>query len=765
MLLPPKFEDLKYGTTLITGLGVSTIIADFDFETYSEAGTIWNEEKNKFVALPYAKEKGLPCVGTAKYSEHLTTEVLCLAYNLKNGEGPKVWKPGDNLPIDLFNHIANNRLLESWNILFEKWIWDNVCVKKYGFPILPMHILRCAMAKARAFNLPGGLSKAATVLNTSHKKDKEGTRLINKFSLPRNPTQKDLRRRVTLCFDETDEDYQDSQALIKYCIQDINTEAEISSKIPDLNNFEYEFWKCDQLINLRGIQIDIVSVDNFIEIIEQAKNKYNHMLSELTGSEIKSAKQVQKLKKLIFEKHAIFIDSLDKSHTEKLLQDETLPDEVKRILQLRNLINSSSVAKLYSIKNQVTEKGRLHNLFNYHGARTGRATASGPQPQNLPNSGPKELFTCLDCNSYFNKISDNCFMDINGSTAHPNLIPTKWGNESIEHVFLLAKHKNLEKLENYYSNALEAISGCLRGLFIAKDDHELIGSDYSSIEAIVLAELAGETWRQEVFKTHGKIYEMSASKITGTPFEEFIQHKEKTGAHHPLRNKLGKIAELASGYGGWINAWKNFGADKILSDDEIKNAILNWRKASPQIVEFWGGQNRGYNKKEFYGLEGNAILAVSYPGEKFTYRNISYLVRGNVLYCELPSGRHIAYHRPKLSASEFKRDTLVLSFETYNTNPKYGAPGSWIRTYTYGGKLTENVVQAVARDILAYAIVNLEKNNMPVVLHVHDEIVSEIPKNTFSIQQFESIMNQMPPWALDWPIKASNGWKALRYNK
>lgn len=768
MLKPPKLEDLPYGTTLISGMGVSTIVADFDFETYSASGFVWDTDKNKFLPLPYAKVKGLPCVGTAAYSEHDSTQVLCLAYNLKDGEGPKLCVPSLNhFPQDLFEYIAQGKLIESWNILFEKWIWDNVCVKKYGWPELPLYQLRCAMAKARAFNLPGSLAKAAEILNKDNKKDKQGARLIKKFSIPRDPTQKDLRKRVLLTADGTDlEDFSDSQLLYGYCIQDIATEAELSSKIPDLNDFELKVWQADLKINLRGVQIDIDAVNNFVTIIEQAKNKYNQTIQQITKNCVQTAYQVLKIKKWAKQEFNLELKSLDEKNTEILLRDENLPNDLKKVIQLRSLINASSVAKLYTIKNQISKDGRLHNLFNYHGARTGRATASGTQPQNLPNSGPEQLYTCLDCNKYFTDTSSEiCYLSGSGSKKHDNVVPAKWDNSAIEQTFNLSKSKSLDVLELYYADAIAAISGCLRGVFIAKPEHVLIGSDYSSIEAIVLAELAGETWRQEVFRTHGKIYEMSASKITGVPFEEFTKHKETTGQHHPLRNKLGKIAELASGYGGWIGAWKNFGADKILSEDEIKSAILNWRKASPNIVKFWGGQYNNYRQKELFGLEGCAIAAVMSPGKEFSYNSISYVVKSDILFCKLPSGRYLTYHKPRLSASEHRFATLVLSYNGYNTNPKYGTPGAWVRMHTYGGKLTENVVQAVARDILVHAIVNLEKSGFPVVLHVHDEIISEVPANRFSVEQFESIMNEMPEWAKNWPIKASNGWQGRRYNK
>src|SRR6185437_3526937 len=252
------------------------------------------------------------------------------------------------------------------------------------------------------------------------------------------------------------------------------------------------------------------------------------------------------------------------------------------------------------------------------------------------------------------------------------------------------------------------------------------------------------------------------SKITGLPFEEFERYKKETGQHHPLRKKVGKVAELASGYQGWLGAWKNFGADEFFCEDEIKKSILAWREASPKIVEMWGGQTRANYIKENFGLEGAVINAILMPGQEFKFKSISYLVQRDVLYCKLPSGRALAYHKPRLTPSDRRPGTYAISFEGWNTNPKNGAIG-WIRMQTYGGKLTENVVQATARDILAHAIINLEKSGYHVVLHVHDEIVAEIPENWGSIEEFETIMSTLPDWAKNWPLKASDGWRAKRY--
>jgi DNA polymerase len=336
---------------------------------------------------------------------------------------------------------------------------------------------------------------------------------------------------------------------------------------------------------------------------------------------------------------------------------------------------------------------------------------------------------------------------------------------------------NFAELAELYENPLDAVGGCLRGLFTAAPGHDLICSDFSAIEAVVIAELAGESWRQEVFRTHGKIYEMSASKITGIPFEEFERYPaEHDGADHPLRKKIGKVAELASGYGGWIGAWKAFGADKYFqSDTEIRDKILAWRAQSPAIVELWGGQVRedppgSYQfRRELYGLEGAAVRAILDPWVVCPYGSISYHVspHDDTLYCELPSGRNLVYHRPRLVETidrYSKYPIYQITYEGWNNDYRRGSRG-WMRLDTYGGKLAENVTQAVARDLLAYSMLAVEAAGYPIVLHVHDEIVSEVPTGFGSVEEFERIMSQTPPWAAGWPVRAAGGWRGRRYRK
>lgn len=785
--------DLPQGTQIPAGLGVSTVLPDIDFETYSEAGCIFNYTTLKWEGPPGAikGKKGLPVVGVANYATHPTTEVICLAYNLKTGGGSRRWRPfhGCQLPADLIAHVINGGLIEAWNSAFEWWIWNYVCVPKYGFPPLAIDQTRCAMAKARANGYPGSLDKAGDVMGLATKKDKAGGALITKLSMPRNPTKGNPKLRL-LPADAPD----DFEAFYNYNDRDILAEAEASAKCPDLTGEELDFWLADQRINRRGVAVDVEGLEACAYIVEQCLLKYDSELRLLTFGAVERASQLERLKGWLAGQGVHIADgpgTMDEDAIDAII--ERLPPGAtlaRRALELRQAVGSASVKKVFAMRNQVSPWRRIHDLFNYHGARTGRPTGEGPQPTNLPKAGPPAL-RC-ECGRHSGGHLTACAWC--GAPFAPGKKRAEWSTEATGDVLEVIKRRDLELLERAFGDAMLCVSGCLRGLFVAEEGKDLIASDFSSIEGVVTACLAGEDWRVEMFATHGKAYELSVSKIAGLPFAEIMAHAgyddverpewwkhraDKTKPHHPMRQTLGKVAELASGFGGWINAWKRFGADAFMNDEEIKKAILAWRDASPAIVEFWGGQERreGWQRRpEFFGLEGAAINAVLYPGQWFpvnradgTHTGVSYICWNDALYCWLPSGRALTYHRPRLSAnSRGFGGQYSLSFEGYNTNPQQGAVG-WVRIDTYSGKLCENVVQAVARDIQRHAIVNLEAAGYPVVLHVYDEDVVEVPHGFGSIEEVERIMGTMPAWAVykgkPWPIRAAGGWRGKRYRK
>lgn len=688
--------------------GYSTSYPHMDFETYSEAGYVFDKEQGRFRGLS-AHKKGIQAVGSAAYARHPSTDVNHLAYDLKDGLGPRLWEKGDPPPWDLIAYLQAGGLIEAHNSGFEYAIWTHVCVPKLGWPPIDYRQLRCSMAKAAAFALPMALDKLADALDTPVKKDAQGKAVMLRLSQPRTPTKADPSLRFT---PQAYPDLFRTQG--QYCITDIETEGAVSERLPDLSPTELELWLLDQEINIRGVHIDRKGLEDCICIVEQAFAKYAEELKHICGGyydpmdghwrwNVESPAELEKIKAFLFAK-GVRTNSLDAEHLAALLARDDLPPDCRRVLEIRDMLGASSVKKLFSLLHHLCDDDRVRGLFAFCGAdRTGRFAGRGPQPQNMPSGGPslRQCDKTHGCGHLYQAALTHCpWCHADAAFSDKG----EWGPEGVEQALKVIASRNLHYVEHYYGDAVAVISGCLRGLFTAAPGKDFICSDFSAIEAVVLAELAGETWRQEVFRTHGKIYEMSAAKITGTPFEEFMAcagytdltkpkwwEAPQTGPHHKLRKTLGKVSELASGYAGWIGAWKNFGADKFLNDDEIKQAILAWRDASPAIVEFWGGQwrktpGRWEWRQDFYGLEGAAVQAIMNPGQAYACRAITYQVHEDVLYCRLPSGRLLSYHQPRLYESQAPHGNPVWQI-TYMGQDEVGR---WVRLDTYGGKLAEN---------------------------------------------------------------------------
>lgn len=742
----------------------------FDFETYSEAGHVWEPPSDRkplgrwtsFANAPQGK-KGLQIVGAAVYTEHPTAEILCLRYDIHGSGEPTLWFPGMPPPADLFDYLARGGIIEAHNAMFERLTWENIAVPKYGWPPLNPYQLRCSMATARVNNLPGSLEKLGDVLDVETKKDKDGKRLLTKFSVPRTPTKSDPRLRIRPA-----DDPEDAARLYDYCRDDVRAEQSAAAHrwMRTMSPAELLFWQIDQEINHRGLGIDRAAVRDCLAIIDQAIEQYSAECVQITGGIQPS--QLQEIRGWLAGQ-GVRMPDMQSDTIEMKLGDPNLPPLARRVLEIRSLTGSASVKKLYAMEYQANRRDRLQNLIVHHGARTGRPTGEGPQPLNLPKAGPK-LVTCGACEKPHRVNVDACPWC--AVPCPPIDRKGRWHPESmVEPVLEIIATRQLALVEWFFGDAMLAVQGCVRSMFVADEGNDLIASDYSAIEAVVLAMLAGEQWRIDAFRNNEPIYLVGASKITGTPVDEYLRYNDEHGEHHPDRQNIGKVSELACGFGGWIGSYKAFGSTE--PDDVIKRQIVAWRNASPAIVEFWGGQWRGppwrREHAELFGMEGAFIQAVQQPGEAirpaccptiaFTYDGTD-----DLLLITLPSGRQLTYHSPRLERSQRNADELAISYMTWNSNPKYG-PMGWVRMDTYGGRITENVVQAVAHDILRHAIINLRTAGYPTVLHVYDEIVAEIPKGTGSLEEFERIMATMPDWCADWPVRAAGGWRGKRYRK
>jgi DNA polymerase len=428
-----------------------------------------------------------------------------------------------------------------------------------------------------------------------------------------------------------------------------------------------------------------------------------------------------------------------------------------RALRIRQVLASASVKKLFALDAMTARDGRVREMYMMHATHHGRTGGYGPQPANL----------------------------YKGEWHTP---------EEVNAALTVLASRSLDTVERAYPklSALDVVNNCLRSLFVAAPGHTLISSDYSAIEGVVLAALAGESWVLEVFHTHGMIYEAQIARMIGVPFEDFVKHRVDTGGtatygpdgkligikggkHHPLRQQ-GKLAVLSGGYASWINGWKKFGADEYYDGDrEIKAAIMSYRNSVPAIVEFWGGQTRdkfrNSEREELYGLEGAAIAAVLKPGECFRVGAIALQMGGDTLYMQLPSGRTIPYHSPRLRPAT--RDyaspwELALTYEGWNSNPEKGLP-AWIEMDLYGGVLTQNATGGTARDIQMHGMENVTAAGYPIVMHTYDETVAEVPLietlSAKSVAGLEQGLNDLPAYAKGWPIFAKGGWLGPRYGK
>lgn len=573
--------------------------------------------------------------------------------------------------------------------------FERTCLSKYLGTQLSPDAWQCTMVWAASLSLPLKLATAAQALKTAEQKDAVGERLIRYFSLPCKPTKANGGRTRNL-----PEHAPDDWKLFKsYCIQDVETERDIRRRLErfPLLPQEWDFYHMDQRINDRGILIDKVLVQQAIICNMAMSEEMTKRAYALTGLE--NPNSVSQLKSWL-EERGIEVDSLGKKNVASLITDldkHSADGEALDMMKLRLQMAKSSVKKYQAAERYICQDGRAHGLFQFSGAnRTQRWAGRGIQLQNLPQNHISTLDEAREI------VKMGCF----------------------------------DMIEALYGNTPDILSQLIRTMLIPKDGYEFIVADFSAIEARVLAWLAGEQWRLDAFKEGKDIYCASASQMFGVPV---VKH----GINGDLRQK-GKVAELACGYGGGAGALISMGAlDMGLKEDELPDIISSWRDANPEIVKFW------------YAVEKAAIETVKDHADR-TVGRIGFQFSANTLWIVLPSGRRLAYIKPKLQPNRFGR--MALTFEGLGANNK------WTRSETYSGKLTENITQATARDLLAEAMKRIENAGLDIVGHVHDEVILEVPKGSITVDEVCDIMNVKPQWA-DGLCLASAGYCGPYYFK
>ncbi|MBX9179691.1 hypothetical protein HCG68_01790 [Paeniclostridium sordellii] len=655
--------------------------------------------------------------GVYKYIEG-DFEILLIAYAYDDDEVKIIdLKNGDKIPPQFKKDLFDENIIKTaFNANFER-----ICLSKYFNKKLSPKIFRCTQVHSLYLGLPHGLDKVAKTLRLKEEKLEEGKSLIRFFMKKENidliNSKEDNKEKL-----EVIKKY---EAFKKYCINDVVVERSIRKflekvKIPKI---EQKLWELDQEINDRGVLIDKKLLENACTCDEKFKEDLMKKLKSITKVDNpKSNNQIKSYLKTM----GIEVSSLNKESVENLLKSEEVLnhkkyEEIKEVLNLRSRLNKTSTKKYEAMKRCICSDDRIRGLFQFYGAnRTGRWAGRLVQVQNLPQNKLENLEEAR------------------------SIIINNYGSELPSR----DKYKKYTNKENYYNqnksikvneDISSILSQLIRTTFIPKKNHRFIIADFSAIEARITSYIANERWRLEVFNTHGKIYEASAAKMFKVDINKITKESE-------LRQK-GKIAELALGYQGGVGALVTMGAYNMnLCEDELIEIVKAFRSSNTNIVSLWKKAEKAFIK----AVKDKTVVNID--------KNISFIYEGNILFIKLPSGRRLSYIRPRVDFNN-AFNKYIITYEGVDSISK-----KQTRLTTYGGKLVENIVQAIARDVLGYAMINLKDRGFNIVMHVHDEIVVEVENNISSVEEVCEIMCEENPYLKDLKLKA-DGFESRYYKK
>ena len=609
--------------------------------------------------------------GVYKYAESPDFQILLFAYSIDEGEVKVVdLAQGEIIPPEILGALSDPEITKwAFNAQFER-----ICISR--FLKMPLGIYlnpegwKCSMVWSATLGLPLSLEGVGAVLGLEKQKLQEGKSLIKFFCVP-NHTNEGASRNLPAT------DSEKWQRFKAYNQRDVETELGIQAKLAKfpVRELEWQHYWLDQKINDTGISLDMEFVKQAILCDSLIKEKLRIQMQDLT--ELENPNSVSQMREWLAE-NGLETESLGKEAISELMN--TAPPELVEVLSLRQELAKSSVQKYSAMSNVVGADGRARGLIQFYGAnRTGRYAGRLIQVQNLPQNHLPDL-----------------------SVARQ-----------------LVKAGSFDAVDLFYESTTGVLSELIRTAFIPKPGTRFIVADFSAIEARIIAWLAGEKWRMEVFASGGDIYCASASKMFHVPVE-------KNGINGHLRQK-GKIAELALGFGGSVGALRAMGALQMgLKEEELKPLVHTWRKSNPHIVKLWWD----VDKAAMTAIRDKTITETH--GIRFSY------VSG-MLFITLPSGRNLAYVKPRIGSNKFGSDAVT--YEGIGVNKK------WERLESYGPKLVENIVQATARDILAEALQRLNQAGYTIVMHVHDEVVLEVPFGVSSVEEVCQMMSITPTWA------------------
>ena len=626
--------------------------------------------------------------GVYRYVEAPDFEILLFGYSVDGGEVQVIdLVCGEKIPADILGALTDESVTKwAFNAGFER-----VCLSRYiGLPtgeyIVPAS-WHCSMVWAATMGLPLSLEGVGAVLGLEKQKLTEGKELIKYFCQPCAPTKSNGERTRNYPYHAPEK----WSMFKKYNLRDVETEMSIQDKlakfpVPDSIWNEYHL---DQEINDRGVALDMTLVQAAIAIDGRSRSELTTAMKKLT--ELDNPNSVQQMKQWLAD-NGLETDTLGKTAVAELLK--TAPPELAEVLALRQQLAKSSVKKYQAMKNAVCADDRARGMFQFYGAnRTGRWAGRLIQMQNLPQNHLEDLAEARG----------------------------------------LVRAGDFDALKMLYEEVPDTLSQLIRTAFVPQENRKFIVADFSAIEARVIAWLAGEQWRQDVFAKGGDIYCASASQMFKVPVE-------KHGINGHLRQK-GKIAELALGYGGSVGALKAMGAlDMGLTEEELPPLVDAWRQSNPHIVKFWWAVDRA------------VMDAVTRKTTTKTH-GIIFSARNGMLFITLPSGRNLAYVKPRIGENKFGGSCI--------TYEGIGGTKKWERLDSYGPKFVENIVQATSRDILCYAMQTLRRCD--IVMHIHDELVIEADTSV-SLQAICEQMSRTPPWAKGLELRA-DGYEMAFYKK
>jgi DNA polymerase bacteriophage-type len=630
--------------------------------------------------------------GVYAYTEAEDFEILLFGYAFNEGAVRVIdLKAGERLPLEVERALEYPSVTKTaFNANFER-----ICISTHFKKKLEPQQWQCTAVRALTLSLPSSLEAVSRCLRLEEKKLSSGKALIKFFSMPCIETKTNGFRTRNL----PNHDREKWETFKSYCARDVEVERNIRRMLEkfEITKAEHSLWCLDQKINDRGIKVDIVLISFALEFDSKYRESVKEEAINLTG--LQNPNSTAALKRWLLEAEGLKVESLSKETVENLLEEIT-KDEVRRALKLRQELSKTSIKKYEAMKRGLCRDNYIRGLFQFYGAnRTGRWAGRLVQVHNLPQ----------------NKLKD------------------------LELARKLVRQGQYETLELLFDSTPEVLSQLIRTTFIPSENSRFIIADFSAIEARIIAWLADEKWRREVFNSHGKIYEASAAIMFKVSLEEVTKGSI-------LRQK-GKIAELALGYQGGKGALLALGALKMgLLEEELPGIVSAWRNGNPSIVKLW------------LEVEKAAISSVRDNKTVSIQQGIEFIKDGSILFVKLPSGRKLSYIRPLIEIDEgFNKQRLT--YEGVDQTTK-----AWGRINTYGGKLVENIVQAIARDCLAVAMLSLDRAGYDIGMHVHDEVVLDVPLGFGSVEEVERIMAEGIPWAEGLTLRAE-AFEAGHYRK